>query len=167
MNRLGLGVLFVAIASACRSIPAQPAGAATMVTEPTLDGTWTNEEMGFPTKVVNMGEAVSYVGVHGWDGWKGSRRVVATWSDGEGNRWFKTFETVTENGCGAAAGHAFICPIVGTKWQLLQRISESGKTLEFVFVEVDQLDETKFPTTLEPDLSDLALAANHRIYHRP
>ncbi len=170
MNRIGLGVFLGALGLSCAStVPKghQPAPEAAVG----LDGTWTNEEMGFPKKTVNLGGRFEYYAkvddtVAYW--WAGAREIVSNWTDDEGNRWYKSFDTATSPGSCTSYNrqYGFVCPPTGAKLQVLQKVSNSGKTLEFVFVLVDEFNANSFPTDINPDVTDLALAANYRVYQR-
>jgi hypothetical protein len=69
--------------------------------------------------------------------------IADKWTDTDGNIWYKVFNQ--------EAG-----PLSGSTWFTLNKLSENGTVIEFVW------DYRKFPT--EIDMNPVAI--NHRIYNR-
>jgi hypothetical protein len=68
----------------------------------------------------------------------GTEKIAKAWMDSEGKAWFQVYATVT------------LGPKKNMKLQVLQRISEGGRVLEFSWKEVSEFRQNEFPKVIDP-----------------
>ena len=97
-------------------------------------GTFTNEQMTPQKAVCFPGGFKDYaLASDTVPAYEGTERIVARWTDSEGNHWYKTQATRPD-------GH----------YLTLQRISKSGTVKELTANQVADFSSGDFPTTIDP-----------------
>ncbi|HET6486365.1 MAG TPA: hypothetical protein VFH83_08090 [Spirochaetia bacterium] len=116
-------------------------------------GTWIND------KTINQGHIQKkictadgnkdYLQVSDATPWfEDDQQIDAKWTDSDGNIWYKTFGAVR-----AGAG-------IGTKWQELDKLSQSATVWEYEFAIVKDFSPDGYPSKVDSD--DL----RYRIFYR-
>ena len=94
-------------------------------------GTFTNQQMSPQKWVTFPGGFKSYVLTSdGLPADAGSERIVARWTDSEGNRWYRTQAT-----------------LAGRKLLTLHMVTRTGTVMKFTANEVTDFNSGDFPTT--------------------
>lgn len=70
---------------------------------------------------------------------EGTEKIAKAWMDSLGNAWFHVCATVMTG------------PKKNMKLQVLQRISDSGRTLEFTWKEVSEFRQNEFPKMIDKE----------------
>ena len=70
---------------------------------------------------------------------EGTEKVAKAWMDSQGTAWFHVCATVTSG------------PKKNMKLQVLQRISQGGRVLEFTWKEVSEFKQNEFPKMIDKE----------------
>jgi hypothetical protein len=112
-------------------------------------GTWINPKMQMQKNVSFVGGSKDYFLADGTEPFIESNAKLANkWTDAEGNVWYQRYGTIVTGA------------YKGTKWQSLEKISQSGLIREWVSKAVTTFAAENYPKTIDPKDHD------YRIYYR-
>ena len=118
-------------------------GQCTMGSNEELYGTWTKVRGDFGKIISLPGRLEQYTSATDPEPYQEiTTQIVSKWTDSEGNIWHKSRSDVVSGG------------LKGTRFQELDKISESGKKWEFMFVGVFSFRDDLFPKEINTKVSN-------------